>query len=261
MSRTWQRSGTIQVLAGLLIGFCLGTLLLSTVRFGRFGLSEPTANMAIGTMGRSRAAVPQGAQMPRRSALRGLYDTASGTHLGHSGRYGSWNVHTRPGCGQCYAALVAYASSSESEQAMDRLKAALKTAEECVDDCAVEWDVVEELSATVDQSEKKGKKNSGILSMEELNALKSIYENIGKAEEEIASKPQIDEATVQRLKELEAATPFTVSKQVSSPEKAKRLDEALAEALEAARKCTDDCAVAWDTVEEISEAKQSLKDA
>lgn len=60
---------------------------------------------------------------------------------------------------------------------------------------------------------------------------------------------QVDEKV---LKEIEAAAKGMkeVTKKMNSARKA-QLDKALDAALAAAKTCTDDCAVAWETVEEI----------
>lgn len=127
----------------------------------------------------------------------------------------------------------------------DRLAEALKVAEECVEDCAVAWDDVEELSAA---------KGSGDMEEVEISAEdKAFIESTKKTITTARAAGQVSEQT---LKEIEAAAKGMkeVVKKVNTA-RAQKLEKALEEAIAAAKECTDDCAVAWETVEEISAAK------
>ena len=105
--------------------------------------------------------------------------------------------------------------------AADRLAEALKTAEECVDDCAVAWDDVEELSAA--QKDAKEEMQEVAIS----DADKAFIESTKKTIVTARAAGQVDEAT---LKEIEAAAKGM--KEVSEKVNSKRI-AAMQKALEA----------------------------
>ena len=128
-----------------------------------------------------------------------------------------------------------------------RLAEALKTAEECVDDCAVAWDDVEELSAA--QKDAKEEMQEVAIS----DADKAFIESTKKTIVTARAAGQVDEAT---LKEIEAAAKGM--KEVSEKVNSKRIaamQKALEAAIAVAKECTDDCPAAWEEVEEIASAK------
>lgn len=107
------------------------------------------------------------------------------------------------------------------------------------------WDDVEELSAA---------KGSGDMEEVEISAEdKAFIESTKKTITTARAAGQVSEQT---LKEIEAAAKGMkeVVKKVNTA-RAQKLEKALEEAIAAAKECTDDCAVAWETVEEISAAK------
>mmetsp|Transcript_7793 Transcript_7793/g.28686 ORF Transcript_7793/g.28686 Transcript_7793/m.28686 type:complete len:225 (-) Transcript_7793:126-800(-) len=130
-----------------------------------------------------------------------------------------------------------------------RLEKALKEAEECVGECAAMWDDVEELSQAASDSRPVAEESEVKISQADMDFIKATKETL-------ASARAATEVSDDVLKKIEAAAKGMkeVTKKINSSRMA-QLDKALDEALAAAKTCTDDCAVAWETVEEISEAK------
>ena len=128
------------------------------------------------------------------------------------------------------------------------MEAALKAAEECVDDCAVAWDDVEELSAA-----SKDKGQDSMKEVEISAADKAFIESTKKTISAARAAGQVDEKT---LKEIEAAAAGMkeVTKKVNTA-RMQKMEAALEAAIAAAKQCTDDCPAAWEEVEEISAAK------
>ena len=135
-----------------------------------------------------------------------------------------------------------------AESASERLQDALKEAEQCVDDCAVLWDDVEELSAAT--------KDSSDDSMQEVAISDADKKFIESTKATIAAARAAGSVDEKIMKEIEAAAKGVkeVAKKVNQARVAK-IEAALEAALAAAKECTDDCAVAWETVEELSASK------
>eukprot|EP00227_Mantoniella_beaufortii_P013881 CAMPEP_0197586766 /NCGR_PEP_ID=MMETSP1326-20131121/8627_1 /TAXON_ID=1155430 /ORGANISM="Genus nov. species nov., Strain RCC2288" /LENGTH=188 /DNA_ID=CAMNT_0043151427 /DNA_START=39 /DNA_END=605 /DNA_ORIENTATION=+ len=142
--------------------------------------------------------------------------------------------------------------ASESE-VTDRLNEALKLAEECLGECSVMWDEVEELSqAASDKKPKPSPMDPVPISAADMQFIKETQEALAKAK----AGTQIDVST---LRLMEQAAKATKSIKVDF-ERLAKLDKALMEALKAAEQCTgEDCAVEWETVEEISAAKSKAR--
>eukprot|EP00740_Mantoniella_antarctica_P006159 CAMPEP_0181358436 /NCGR_PEP_ID=MMETSP1106-20121128/5510_1 /TAXON_ID=81844 /ORGANISM="Mantoniella antarctica, Strain SL-175" /LENGTH=191 /DNA_ID=CAMNT_0023471399 /DNA_START=52 /DNA_END=627 /DNA_ORIENTATION=- len=143
------------------------------------------------------------------------------------------------------------AQASESEVS-DRLEDALKVAAECVDECAAMWDEVEELSqAASDKKPSPDELEPVPISESDMNFIRDTQAALAKAKE----AGLVD---VEMLRSIEAAAASV--KQVSiSSERLASLERALDAALSAAKECTgDNCAVEWEAVEEISDAKAKL---
>eukprot|EP00747_Dinoflagellata_sp_TGD_P161955 gnl/TRDRNA2_/TRDRNA2_179020_c0_seq1.p1 gnl/TRDRNA2_/TRDRNA2_179020_c0~~gnl/TRDRNA2_/TRDRNA2_179020_c0_seq1.p1 ORF type:complete len:248 (+),score=61.27 gnl/TRDRNA2_/TRDRNA2_179020_c0_seq1:91-834(+) len=229
-----------QMFVSLLIGFGVGMVVMRPMHFAA---QEATDEMALGAMGRSIGARPGLMQPLTAYNLRGIHNTVD-----RSVYQGRRSAYAR--------AVMVYAS--EKEEAVKRLQDALKVAEDCVGECSVEWDNVEELSAAVSDSSAPAPMTT--LSAEDKKTIEDTKAKLGLMQKETAAMKEIDEATLKRLKQLESvqAGMKEVTKKVSS-EKSKELDDALAAALEAAKGCTDDCAVAWEEVEELSAAKADQK--
>eukprot|EP00747_Dinoflagellata_sp_TGD_P017435 gnl/TRDRNA2_/TRDRNA2_125824_c0_seq1.p1 gnl/TRDRNA2_/TRDRNA2_125824_c0~~gnl/TRDRNA2_/TRDRNA2_125824_c0_seq1.p1 ORF type:complete len:376 (+),score=73.19 gnl/TRDRNA2_/TRDRNA2_125824_c0_seq1:73-1128(+) len=148
-----------------------------------------------------------------------------------------------------------------AQAAKMRLQEAIKTAEECVGACTVEWDTVEELSAAVSH-QKDTEPDSRTYSKEDMDLLEATREKVAALRQQTSNAKESDPDTLQRLKELEekivasAAAPRPDT--VVATERRAQLDKALEEALDAAKNCEgDDCAVAWDNVEELSAAAKA----
>merc|ERR1712187_78937 len=119
-------------------------------------------------------------------------------------------------------------------------------------ECAVEWENVEELSAAV-SDERKPAQAQVKVSKEDMAVIKSAKEALASA----SVAKEFDPSVVKGI-ESAVAGMKEVAKKVSS-EKVTQLEKELQAALEAAKACTDDCAVAWEAVEEISSAMSHEK--
>lgn len=133
-------------------------------------------------------------------------------------------------------------------KASQRLQDALKEAEQCVEDCAVLWDDVEELSAAAKDTSKDQMKEVAISAAD-----KKFIEETKATIAAARAAGSVDDAT---MKKIEAAAKGVkeVAKKVNQARVAK-IETALEAAIAAAKECTDDCAVAWETVEELSAEK------
>eukprot|EP00746_Dinoflagellata_sp_MGD_P086992 gnl/MRDRNA2_/MRDRNA2_34498_c0_seq1.p1 gnl/MRDRNA2_/MRDRNA2_34498_c0~~gnl/MRDRNA2_/MRDRNA2_34498_c0_seq1.p1 ORF type:complete len:271 (+),score=68.67 gnl/MRDRNA2_/MRDRNA2_34498_c0_seq1:70-882(+) len=149
-------------------------------------------------------------------------------------------------------ALIAYASAGSDVR--QQLQDALKAAEECVGECSVEWDNVEELCAAA--ADKKAPSEAPTLSKEDLDLIKATMEKIKATRETVAKETgtQIGEKTLREIAAT-AASMKAVGKKVGE-ERMLQIDKALQTALAAARACTgDECAVLWEEVEELREVQ------
>ena len=105
--------------------------------------------------------------------------------------------------------------------------------------------VVEELSQAASDSRPVAEESEVKISQADMDFIKATKETL-------ASARAATEVSDDVLKKIEAAAKGMkeVTKKINSSRMA-QLDKALDEALAAAKTCTDDCAVAWETVEEI----------
>ena len=126
-------------------------------------------------------------------------------------------------------------------------------AEECVSECSVMWDDVEELSAA--NSKKKPadeiENNAAApkISEADFKFIKETQKTLAKAK----SGATVDMATLRQIEAAAATMSKVKDKKVIA--RIAMLEKSLQEAMTAAKACTDNCAVEWETVEEISEAK------
>lgn len=120
-------------------------------------------------------------------------------------------------------------------------------------ECAAMWDEVEELSqAASDKKPVPDEMEPVPISEADMNFIKETQAALAKAKEAAG------DVDVETLRALESAASSAKQVKVSS-ERLTQLEKALEAALEAAKACTgDDCAVEWETVEEISAAKSKL---
>ena len=108
---------------------------------------------------------------------------------------------------------------------------------------------VEELSQAASDSRPVAEESEVKISQADMDFIKATKETL-------ASARAATEVSDDVLKKIEAAAKGMkeVTKKINSSRMA-QLDKALDEALAAAKTCTDDCAVAWETVEEIRYAR------
>ena len=113
--------------------------------------------------------------------------------------------------------------------------------------------VVEELSQAASDSRPVAEESEVKISQADMDFIKATKETL-------ASARAATEVSDDVLKKIEAAAKGMkeVTKKINSSRMA-QLDKALDEALAAAKTCTDDCAVAWETVEEIRYARMRAR--
>jgi thiamine biosynthesis lipoprotein ApbE len=130
------------------------------------------------------------------------------------------------------------------------LEEAIKNAEECVEDCAANWDEVEEISAAQAHAKKEPAPVDAKISKNDLAFIKASQDALKEAKSGAMDKTVLDSI------ETAAKSLGQVQGKVKESARMKELSKSLEIALKAARECTDDCAVEWETVEEISDAKE-----
>lgn len=130
------------------------------------------------------------------------------------------------------------------------LEDAIKSAQECVDDCATNWDVVEEISAAVQHSKKAPVAVEAEVSKEDLAFIKASQDAL-----KAAKSGDMDKKVLASI-ESAAKSLGQVQGKVKDSKRVQELSKSLEIALKAAKACTEDCAVEWETVEEISDAKE-----
>lgn len=236
----------------LLIGFGGAIVLLSPMQ-------EPAVDMAVvpqNQVGMARnvyqgsfGALPRNAPQAFTSQLRQPVAASNYGSLYQMATYKS-NVLARAA-----VALRATADTNVKEQ----LQEALKAAEECVGECAVEWDNVEELSAAAADKDPPAA-TSAKLSKEDVDKIKATKDMLASAREKVAAETQsvkeVDEKVLNEI--VNAVAGMKEVRPKMKTEAMKTLDAALNAAIEAAKQCQgDECAVAWETVEELSEAKSN----
>jgi hypothetical protein len=130
------------------------------------------------------------------------------------------------------------------------LEEAIKNAQECVDDCAANWDVVEEISAAQAHAKKEPAAVDAEISKEDLAFIKASQDAL-----KAAKSGEMDKAVLESI-ETASKSLGKVQGKVKESARLKELSKSLEAALKAAKECTEDCAVEWETVEEISDAKE-----
>ncbi|XRB07903.1 hypothetical protein NFJ02_33g84550 [Pycnococcus provasolii] len=142
------------------------------------------------------------------------------------------------------------------EKVQSALTEALQAAEECVGDCAVEWDTVEELSAAANKTidDQPAADSGNRISASDAAKIQMVAEAVKQAQ--ASAEPTLE--TVKML-ESAAAEMKKVEPKVRDDAKIATLETQLNDALDAAKGCVDDCATDWDTVEELSSALSKLK--
>lgn len=259
------------MLVSLLVGFGVGMMLLNPIQFKHnfMPMQERAVDMAaalqnpVGAFPRNAPLSFRGfsnQQWQPQATFRphGLYDISSSKAIDSTvprvGRPGSLSV----------SAHLKYAwALAEESSVLTALQSALKVAEDCVGECAVEWDDVEELSAAA--ADEKPPAKAAKLTREDVKTINAYKEELKAARVKIEQDEKVktgdEKATEKVLAEIASAASGMqeVVKKVAT-EKSKKLEDALASAIEAAKACTGaECAVAWDTVEELSAAMSKEK--
>ena len=129
-------------------------------------------------------------------------------------------------------------------------------AEDCVGECAAMWDEVEELSqAAPDKKPAPAEVEPAPISQADVDYIKETQAALK------AAKDAGGDVDMDMLRSIEAAATSAKKVKVSS-ERLEQLEKALEAALTAAKECQgDDCAVEWETVEEISAAKSKIENS
>ena len=130
------------------------------------------------------------------------------------------------------------------------LEKAIKDAQDCVEDCAANWDEVEEISQAKSHQKKEPKEVDAKISKADLNFIKESQVQLQKAKKGTMDKEVLNsiEGAAKSLKQVKG--------NLKQSARLKELTKSLEKALKAARECKEDCAVEWETVEEISDAKE-----
>lgn len=240
----------------LFIGLGFGMLLLRSMQFKcLFAVQDPAMHMASVPQSYMRSPVLlRGFANQQRLPLPSLKPVDA--MVDGSWHGGSWSVHTHP--------LVVRAS--ENPDAVQRLQSALKIAEECVGECTLEFDNVEELSAEVIE---KGPQEiqEGQISEEDLEALKATSEKLAAAREMLAAKAEMAKSTGKFDENVlkSVAEGMEGMKKVMghvSKERSLHLDQALFDALDAAVECSgDECLLLWEKFDKASKAKAEASTA
>mmetsp|Transcript_3179 Transcript_3179/g.11519 ORF Transcript_3179/g.11519 Transcript_3179/m.11519 type:complete len:182 (+) Transcript_3179:67-612(+) len=137
----------------------------------------------------------------------------------------------------------------------EELAAALKLAEECEDDCAVAWDTVEELSAAADDKKPPPEPTKTELKPE----VKEFIQETRAALAEAQAAATISTDTLRMLDKAQAAIGNVPGDVKEVDPRLADLEKQIEVAIAAAKECTDDCATAWDEVEELSQTAADLK--
>ena len=118
------------------------------------------------------------------------------------------------------------------------------------------WDEVEELSqAASDKKPAPAEMDPVPISEKDMNFIKETQAALA------AARKGAESVDVDTLRSLESAA-ASAKKVTVSNARMESLTKALDQALEAAKACTgDDCAIEWETVEEISQAKSRAQNA
>merc|ERR1712060_345733 len=154
---------------------------------------------------------------------------------------------------------------SASSDVAAKLADAIKDAENCVDDCAAEWDTVEELSAAAADARAPAKSGSPLTTLDPTitaaakETIKTAAEAIKGAQ--LASSAAGEEAlaSAKKLKEAQDALKKTPKEATAADPRIEVLEGKITEALKEAEECVTDCGVEWDLVEELEEAVDRLK--
>lgn len=247
------------MLVSMLIGFGVGMVLLSPMQ-------DPAINMAIastgrsvgghsgmGALARSAAVWPLGFVNQQRQPLaafklRGLHNIVSGKAIdptiARAAYGGSRIAYTRP--------VVVRAES----QLLQRLEEAIKVAQQCTGDCAVEWDNVEELSAAVAHGQpKKTLKSEPLqLSSTDMEAFKASMEKLAAARAKVSKEAVTAEVKAEIQSALEEKSEV-VSK--VARERMTRFETKIQEAIATAT--ASKSPVDWDIVEELMQERSHLK--
>lgn len=137
------------------------------------------------------------------------------------------------------------------------LEQAIQEAKECTDDCAVEWDAVEELAAAVgDSKDSPVTTEPAPLPDATVAAMAAVQKALTEAQSNVSKTQDATAALVAAkasLVEVKNTSPPTDTGRLA------KLEAALERALEEAKACTEDCATDWDVVEEISSAVSKAK--
>eukprot|EP00746_Dinoflagellata_sp_MGD_P153416 gnl/MRDRNA2_/MRDRNA2_84240_c0_seq1.p1 gnl/MRDRNA2_/MRDRNA2_84240_c0~~gnl/MRDRNA2_/MRDRNA2_84240_c0_seq1.p1 ORF type:complete len:279 (+),score=79.13 gnl/MRDRNA2_/MRDRNA2_84240_c0_seq1:108-839(+) len=148
---------------------------------------------------------------------------------------------------------------AESET-LARLEEAIKSARECAksgtpQECMVQWDIVEELSAAIAHSKPQAEKIKQVPA-EDMQKLKTIMQSFAAAREMVPkeSKQKMDVQTVAKLQAVLDEKQEVVTKVAS--ERLERFDAKIQEAKEAAKASGN--AVDWDIVEELMQERSHL---
>ena len=134
-----------------------------------------------------------------------------------------------------------------------KLAEALKLAEECVDDCAVAWDNVEELSAASQKAGEQPEAKDAVLP----KGAEAFIAETRKQIEAAQAAATFDSNTMKAIEAAAASAGSAIKESAGvDEERLARISAALEEAIAVAQECSDDCATEWDTVEELSAAKK-----
>lgn len=218
----------------------------------------PSSNVGRAATARSIGAHLGSMVVPLRNApawLRGFANQARQSLTGFkpsfamrdgSGYGGSLNVHRRP----------VMVSATGGSDVVERLESALKVAEDCVGECLLEWENVEELSAQVADN-SFGTMQGGQLSTDDMEIVMATTEKLAAARESMTKETgKVDTKVLKEIAEGMKGLKH-LSKKVSK-ERLATLEEALREALDAAVACSgDECVVLWDTFDELNEARKT----
>merc|ERR1719235_1003363 len=145
-------------------------------------------------------------------------------------------------------------------ETLARLEEAIKTARECAkigtpQECMVQWDIVEELSAAIAHSQPPPEEIKQV-PVEDMQKFKTIMQSFAAAREAVPkeSKQTIDAQTIAKLQSALDEKQEVVTKVAS--ERLERFDVKIQEAKEAAK--ASGSAVDWDIVEELMQERSHL---
>lgn len=271
MTHTSYCSWRTRTLIWLLISFGVGTALLRSMQFdSHVGLQQPTLDMALlsqsyvgRAIGRSAGARAGGIEVFSRNSpvwLRGFANQQRrplpalkpiDATAGGSQHEGSSKLR-----------LMAQGDELVEPDAVQRLQSALKTAEDCVGECIVEWDNVEELSQAVEDAysveDIEGHKSDeqAQLSEADIDVIHATKEKLAAAREKMVKETgTVDEKVLKDISEGLKEVTKKISK-----ERRENIEEALIAALDAALECSgDECVALWNEFDEVSKAKKKAE--